>query len=188
MTSIQNESRNVFRQAVDSLARRWLTAGLPSRQGLDEAAAKLARLRAQLKVQGLWPQPPSMVTATLDDGLGQGLAVIEKYAGVIGMRLICLGLMQTPAAIIDACRRHQPEFLGLTILQFDTEADLRAIFEKLPCKTKIVAGGPVFAGDPDFAGRTGTHFAARNLTDFLRFMLDSAGRGDPSPPGVSNRR
>ena len=109
-----------------------------------------------------------MVTATLDDGLGQGLAIIEKYAVAVGIRLIPLGLMQTPEAVIDACRRHQPDFLGLTILQFDTEDDLTCIANHLPRKTRIVAGGPVFAGDPDFAGRTGTHYAAKNVADFLR--------------------
>ena len=167
-----DNSHNALREAVDRLARQWLAAGLPSRQGLDEAACKLERLRRHLNVQGIWEHPPCMVTATLDDGLGQGLAVIEKYAAVIGMRLISLGLMQKPAAIVDACRRHQADYLGLTILQFDTEDDLKAIAKNLPRKTRIVAGGPVFTGDPDFADRTGTHHAAKNVADFLRFMLD----------------
>lgn len=165
---------NAFRDAVGSLASQWLVTGLPSRQGLDGAAGKLKRLGVRLNVQGIWEHPPSMVTATLDDGLGQGLAVIEKYAAVIGIRLISLGLMQTPEAIIDACRHHQPDYLGLTILQFDTEDDLTAIAIKLPRKTRIVAGGPVFAGDPDFASRTGTHYPAKNVAVFLQFMLNTA--------------
>lgn len=168
-----DDPHKVFREAVGSLAGQWLAAGLPSRQGLDEAAGKLERLRQRLKVQGLWEDPPAMVTATLDDGLGQGLAVIEKYAAVIGIRLISLGLMQTPEAIIDACRRHKPNYLGLTVLQFDTEDDLTCISKNLPRRTRIVAGGPVFAGDPELAGRTGTHYAAENVADFLRFMLDA---------------
>jgi methylmalonyl-CoA mutase cobalamin-binding subunit len=167
-----DSSANTLREALDRLARQWLAAGLPSRQGLDEAACKLERLRQRLNVQGIWEHPPCMVTATLDDGLGQGLAVIEKYATVIGMRLISLGLMQTSTVIIDACRRHQADYLGLTILQFDTEDDLTHIANHLPRKTRIVAGGPVFTGDPDFADRTGTHHAAKNVADFLRFMLD----------------
>lgn len=167
--------RNTFRETVDSLAGQWLAKGLPSRQGLYEAAGKLDRLRERLKVQGLWEMPPLMVTATLDDGLGQGLSVIETFAAAIGMRLISLGLMQSRGAIIDACRLHQPDYLGLTILQFDTEDDLTIIAGNLPRKTRIVAGGPVFAGDSDFADRTGTHHVAKNVAAFLRFMLNTAG-------------
>lgn len=168
------KSLHAFREAVGSLSNRWLATALPTRQGLDEAALKLERLRERLRVPGIWKNPPSMVTATLDDGLGQGLAIIEKYAVVIGIRLISLGLMQAPGAVIHACRRHRPEFLGLTILQLDSEDDLTAIANNLPIETRIVAGGPVFKGDPDFAGRTGTHYAAKNVADFMRFMLDSA--------------
>jgi methylmalonyl-CoA mutase cobalamin-binding subunit len=181
MINAPDDPRNEFRRAVDDIAGQWLASGLPSRQGLDEAAEMLARLRQRLKVQGLWQPPPRMITATLDDGLGQGLGIIEKYAAVIGMRLIALGLMQSPPAIIDACRRYRPEFLGLTILQVDTEDDLRTIFENLPRNTRIVAGGPAFRADPDFAARTGTHYAARDVADFLRFMLDWACREQSMP-------
>ena len=162
-----------FRVAVGRLASQWLATGLPSRQALDEAAGNLECLRKRLKVNGIWDQPPSMVTATLDDGLGQGLAVIEKYAVAVGIRLVSLGLMQRAEAVIEACRHHQPDFLGLTILQFDSEDDLRCIANHLPRKTRIVAGGPVFDGDPDFADRTGTHYAAKNVADFLRYMLET---------------
>jgi methylmalonyl-CoA mutase cobalamin-binding subunit len=165
---------NAFRQAVGSLADQWLAAGLPSRQNLVEQSEKLDRLREHLKAEGIWEHPPCMLTATLDDGLGQGLAIIEKYALAMGMRLISLGLMQTPQAILDACLRHQPDYLGLTVLQFDTADDLRVIAENLPRKTRIVAGGPVFADDSDFAGRTGVHHSAKNVAVFLRLMLDTA--------------
>jgi methylmalonyl-CoA mutase cobalamin-binding subunit len=166
------EAYNAFRTVVGDLANQWIATGLPSRQALDETADKLASLRERLKVNGLWDQRPSMVTATLDDGLGHGLAIIEKFAAVVGMRLIPQGLMQTPEAVIDACQRHQPDYLGLTILQFDTEDDLTCIARHLPQKTRIVAGGPVFSGDPDFARRTGTHHAAKNVAGFLRYLLD----------------
>ena len=166
------EAYNAFRAAVGGLANQWIATGRPSRQGLDETADKLASLRERLRVNGLWDRRPSMVTVTLDDGLGHGLAIIEKYAAVVGMRLIPQGLMQTPEAVIDACHRHQPDYLGLTILQFDTEDDLTRIARHLPQKTRIVAGGPVFSGDPDFARRTGTHYAAKNVAGFLRYLLD----------------
>lgn len=170
-----DKAYNAFRATVGRLANQWIATGLPSHQGLDEAAGNLACLRERLRVNGIWDQPPSMVTATLDDGLGKGLAIIEKYAVAVGIRLIPLGLMQTSEAVIDACHRLQPDYLGLTILQFDTEADLTCIANHLPRKTRIVAGGPVFAGDPDFAGRTGTHYAAKNVAHFLKFMLAAVG-------------
>lgn len=169
-----NDEYNIFRDAVRETADGWLADGLPSRQVLEESAARLLRLRQELKIPGLWKHPPCMVTATLDDGLGQGLAVIEKFADVIGMRLVCLGLLQPATAVVDACRDEEPDFLGMTILQFDTEDELTTIAGQLPQKTRIVAGGPAFTGDPDFADRTGTRYAARNVAAFLRFMVDEA--------------
>jgi methylmalonyl-CoA mutase cobalamin-binding subunit len=171
------EAYDDFRAVVGRLANQW-AAGLPSRQALEEAAETLKCLRERLEINGIWGQPPSMVTATLDDGLGQGLAIIQKFAVALGMRVIALGLMQTPEAVIEGCRRHQPDFLGLTILQFDTEDDLACIASQLPRKTRIVAGGPVFSADPGFAGRTGTHFAANDVAGFLRCMLDRSNNQD----------
>jgi methylmalonyl-CoA mutase cobalamin-binding subunit len=172
-----DDANVAFRIAVGNLASQWIASGLPSRQALDKAAGNLECLRERLKVNGIWDQSPCMLTATLDDGLGQGLAVIEKYAVAVGIRLVSLGLMLRPKAIIEACRHHQPDFLGLTILQFDTEDDLRCIAAHLPRKTRIVAGGPVFDGDPDFADRTGIHYAAKNVADFLRYMLKTPQNG-----------
>ncbi|GAB6904340.1 hypothetical protein JCM12296A_01740 [Desulfosarcina cetonica] len=163
-----------FRESVARVADTWLASGLPSRQVLDQTADELLALRRQIGVGGIWQDPPTLVTATLDDGLGQGLAVIEKYATLIGMRVIRLGLMQTPEAVIDACRRHQADYLGLTVLQYDTEDAVCAIARELPDHTRIIAGGPVFRGDPDFAQRAGVHYAARNVAAFLRFMLAAA--------------
>ena len=115
-----------------------------------------------------------MLTATVDDGLGQGLAVIERFAGAIGIQLIALGLLQSPEVIIAACRRHRPDYLGLTVLQFDSEDDLIQIARGLPSKTRIIAGGPVFTGEAGFAEQTGTHHTAKNVAAFLRFMIDDS--------------
>lgn len=169
-----NDAYKIFRDAVRETADGWLADGLPSRQVLEESAVRLLRLRQKLQIPGLWEHPPCMVTATLDDGLGQGLAIIEQFADAIGVRLVSLGLLQPAAAIVNACRDEKPDFLGMTILQFDTEETLTTIAGQLPQKTRIVAGGPAFTGDPDFADRTGTHYAARNVAAFLRFMLDDA--------------
>ena len=172
-----NDGYKIFRDAVRKTADGWLADGLPSRQVLEESATRLQRLRKQLKIEGIWEKPPCMVTATLDDGLGQGLGIIEKFAAAIGIQLVCLGLLQPAAAVVDACRDKEPDYLGMTILQFDTEEELTAIAGQLPQKTRIVAGGPAFTGDPDFADRTSTHYAAENVAAFLGFMVDEAEGG-----------
>jgi methylmalonyl-CoA mutase cobalamin-binding subunit len=167
-----DSSYNPLREAAQQLVDSWCVSGLPSRQQLDAAFNHLNGLRERLNISGLWERSPTMVTATLDDGIGQGLAVIENCAAAIGIRLISSGLMRSPEAISDACRRHQPDWLGVTVLQFDSEDDLKWIAQRLPCRTRIVAGGPVFSADPGFAQRTGVYYAARNVADFLQFMLD----------------
>ena len=91
-----------YREAIDQLARLWISSGLPSRQAVGQAADKLIRLRNHLGIAGLWASPPVMVTATLDDGLGQGLDVIETFAAAMGIRLVSLGLMQAPETITAA--------------------------------------------------------------------------------------
>lgn len=164
-----------YRLAVSRLADGWLADGLPSHAQLYVAADELDRLRRRLGIDGLWATAPTMVTATLDDALGQGLAIIERFSRSIGIRLYALGLMPSPDAIVRTCRRYRPTFLGLTVLQFDSEDDLSVIARQLPARTRIVAGGPVFAGDPDFARRTGVHFAAKNVAALLKFMVDSPG-------------
>ncbi|MDL2268416.1 hypothetical protein LJC41_00340 [Desulfosarcina sp. OttesenSCG-928-G17] len=164
-----------FQRVVRQLAHDWQKTGLPSRQVLDQAADALVEKRRQLSASGIWKDHgPVMVTATLDDGLGQGLSIIEKFAEAIGVRIIRQGLMQSAGAVMDACRCHQPDYLGMTVLQFDTEEELADISRALPEKTRIVAGGPVFNADPEFAGRAGVHYSARNVADFLLFMLETA--------------
>ena len=163
---------NDYRQAIEKLANEWIVSGLPSRQAVDQAAEDLLTLRDRLGIKGLWASSPLMVTATLDDGLGQGLTIIEKYARLIGIRLISLGLLQTPDAIVAACQHEKPDYLGMTVLQFDSEEEVLYIAQRLPPHTRIVAGGPVFTADPEFAERTGTHYAAKNVAFFLRFMLN----------------
>ncbi len=154
------------------MANAWISSGLPSRQGLDHSADELLALRKRLGATGLWETSPVMITATLDDGLGQGLSIIEKYARVMGIRIISLGLLQTPDYIVAACRREQPDYLGMTVLQFDSEEEVLSIAQRLPDHTRIVAGGPVFTADPDFAERAGIHHAAKNVAHFIRFMLN----------------
>jgi methanogenic corrinoid protein MtbC1 len=120
---------------------------------------------------GIWDDPPSMVTATLDDGLGHGLEVIRMFTEAAGLDIIELGLLVTPEKIITECQKSQPDLFGLTVLQFDSEENILMISRNLPSKTKIIAGGPVFVADQGFARRTGIHFVAKNVAYFIRFLL-----------------
>jgi methanogenic corrinoid protein MtbC1 len=120
---------------------------------------------------GLWGNPPLMITATLDDGLGQGLEIIRMFSETAGIEIIDLGLLVTADKIITACKKNNPDLLGLTVLQFDSEKDILMISKNLPSKTKIIAGGPVFTADPGFARRAGIHFTAKNVAYFIRFLL-----------------
>jgi len=144
---------------------------LPSRSGLEKAAEDLREWKRKTGVSGLWDNPPLMMTATLDDGLGHGLEVIRMFSEAAGLDIIELGLLATPEKIITACKKHKPDLLGLTVLQFDSEENILMISRNLPSKTKIIAGGPVFLADPGFARRTGIHFTAKNITYFIRFLL-----------------
>lgn len=140
-------------------------------------AAELSEWKQGHQVTGLWPEPaPLMLTATLDDGIGIGLDLIHRYVQVLGLRLIPLGLLQSPDAIIQACRQYQPDYLGITILQLDSDDDLAYLGKHLPADTRLIAGGPVFRYDPDMAERCGVHFVARDVSHFISFMLHEARR------------
>jgi methylmalonyl-CoA mutase cobalamin-binding subunit len=112
-----------------------------------------------------------MVTATLDDGWGHGLAVIEALAVAVGVVVHALGVRQPPATIVNACHDKQADLLGLTVLQFDSDEDLIAITRALPPETTLIAGGAAFIYDPEFAARTGTPVVARDGAAFLTFLL-----------------
>jgi len=144
---------------------------LPSRSGLEKAAGELREWKVKTSASGLWDIPPLMITATLDDGLGQGLGVIRMFSETAGLEIIDLGLLVAPEKIITECKKNNPDLLGLTVLQFDSEEDILKISKNLPSKTKIIAGGPVFTADPEFAQRTGVHLVAKNVAYFIRFLL-----------------
>ena len=150
---------------------KWHGGVRPSRQQLLDAAAAVTAFRQDRGIVGLWEAPPLMATATLDDAFGHGLDLIHRFAVAAGLRLLPLGTLRPAGAVVAACRAHRPELLGLTVLQFDTEADLLAIRAGIPEETCIVAGGPVFAADPDLARRAGIGFVARNAGAFWQFLL-----------------
>ncbi len=162
---------NRLREKIDRLLESWQKNGLPSRQGLVEAADRLAQWKKKERLSGLWSPPLTMVTATIDDGWGHGLDIIHRYATVAGVSIHPLGLLRLPEEIIDACKARRPDILGLTVLQFSSDDDLLCISGNLPKKTRIIAGGPVFNADPDFAADTGVHHVAKNAAAFLELLL-----------------
>ncbi len=112
-----------------------------------------------------------MATATIDDGWGHGLDVIERLAEAAGVRVERLGCLVPAARIAAHCRRHRPDLLGLTVLQFDADDAVAGIVQRLPPETTLVAGGAAYRYDPDFAHRTGTPHVARDGAAFLRFLV-----------------
>lgn len=165
---------NAFRLVVQDLIHTWNDHGLSSGGTLLKVADELEQQRTALHSPGLWPVPPVLVTATIDDGIGQGISIIGRFAKAVGMDVKPLGLMQSVDTIVEACLRLQPEFLGLTVLQFDSEPIVSEIAGRIPEKTRLICGGPVFWADPDFAGRTGVHVAVRHVGGFLELLLNES--------------
>lgn len=159
-----------FRIQLQGLSQQWKTDGLPSAQELNRVAQKLEADKKKYRIQGIWNQKPMMVTATIDDGMGQGLNIIHRYAAVIGLEVHPLGLMQPPEKIVTACHKHRPRFLGMTVLQLDSDDDLARISRQLPPETMLIAGGPVFKFDTDMAARCDIHFVAADVAYFIDFM------------------
>lgn len=166
-----NPNKEALRDKLNSLSREWMASGLPSGAALRQAADGLTLWKQTHGVTGIWPRIPLMMTATIDDGIGQGIEIISMYAKVAGLRVRSLGLMQQPDHIIDTCRNQRPSILGLTILQLDSDDVLARIGHHLPPETALVAGGPVFKYDPDMALRCGVTYAAANVADFIDYLL-----------------
>ncbi len=159
-----------MRTRIEAVLNYWRD-NPPTREGYLETAAALTAGR-QSELKPLWPRSPSMVTATLDDGWGHGLDIIHSLAEAVGVHIEPLGVLQSPEAVVAACREHRPALLGLTVLQFDSDDAVRHILAHLPPTTTLVAGGAAYQFDPDFAERTQTPFVARNGAAFLQFLLN----------------
>jgi hypothetical protein len=158
--------------AIGKLTDRWRREGLPGPDALVIAAQAIANLRAAPGVRPLWQTPPLLYTATLDDALGQGLAVIHRFADAVGLQRRHLGLTVSVDTVIAACRADAPDLLGMTVLQFDSETDLTRIRREIPKTTRMVCGGPLFKADPDLADRCGIDFIAKDVGAFLQYLLD----------------
>jgi len=163
---------NELAEKLNALARLWTSRGLPSHQSLLETARELEKWKQETGCQGLWAEQPLLIVTTIDDGIGQGIELISTYALLAGMRVLHLGLVQPPAAILEACRKHRPDFLGTTVLQLDSEPLLARIGGGLPPGTCFIAGGPVFRYDKDLAERCGLHAVIEDLAHFILFILE----------------
>jgi len=172
MTPASDDPRNALRDEIRRHLAQWRDGRRPSRQQLLDAAAAVTAFREERGIAGLWGSPPLMVTATLDDAFGHGLELIHRFAAAAGLRLLPLGTLQPAGAVVDACRAHRPDLLGLTVLQFDTEEEWLEVRAGVPIETRIVAGGPVFAADPELARRAGIDFVARDAGALWEFLLD----------------
>ncbi|RJQ73635.1 MAG: hypothetical protein C4519_17510, partial [Desulfobacteraceae bacterium] len=135
---------HTLRQELEYLSLHWIAHGLPSREQVLAAARALIRLKRKNRGQDLWPTPPRIITATLDDAVGQGIDVINLFAQAMGIDVTSLGLLQRPETIVSACRAVRPEYLGLTVLQADSEDALAFVGRHLPPCTRLLAGGPAF--------------------------------------------
>ena len=122
--------------------------------------------------KGVWPSPPLMMTATLDDAIGQGLKIIHLYSRLAGMNVEQLGLMLPPEKIIEACRQSKPDVLGLTILQFHSEETLCDLVERLPSQTKVIVGGPIFKSFSREEVNAKDYHVLNDIRHFLDFLLD----------------
>ena len=166
-----NQGAEQLRQKLRRMCDGWMAEGLPSREVLERTADELEQWKRRRQTIGIWPSRPLLATATLDDGLGQGLVIVERYAEVIGLEVERIGLLQRPQAIIDTCHRRQPAFLGLTVLQLDSDDALSRIGRSLPEHTLLIAGGPVFAFDGAMAARCHVDVVAADLAHFVDFLL-----------------
>jgi len=163
--------RHRLRTRISSLLSAWKASGLPGRTTLHDIADGLLEWRSGNNIPGLWKTPPRMMGATLDDAWGLGIELILKYAKVLGVETHYLGMLVPWPDIVAACSTFHPDYLGLTILQLDSEGDVAALRAHLPASVKMIAGGPVFKITADMQERVKIDFVAKDLSAFLNYLL-----------------
>jgi len=168
-----NPSSVLLREKLSGLLEQWQVGGLPSRYEIESTAQELLEWKQTAGISGLWNQPPSMITATLDDALGKGIEIIQMFAEIAGINVTPLGIMQSPETIVIECNKRLPHLLGLTVLRSDAYEDLEYIGHNIPPNTLlIVGGGPFLQSDPELAVRAKVHLVANDVAAFIRFILD----------------
>ncbi len=152
-----------------------LLADKPGMSGSEvlSRGRELLTWKTSQQLDGIFKTPPTLMTATLDDGIGQGLKSIHCFAELAGMKTVPLGLMQAPETIIAECRRQVPDFLGLTVLHYETEERLCSdIIPQLPDSVQVIAGGPIFATMSEAVLAAKPYRVLNNIKVFLNFLLD----------------
>ena len=168
--SLQSASPSI-REILEELSQVLHADSSWSRAEIFRAGEILLDRKKASSIQGLWQSPPLMITATLDDAVGQGLTIIHLFSRLAGLDLRPLGLMQTPEEIIDACRQSLPDILGMTLLQFYSEETLCEIIENLPLQTRVIAGGPIFRSFSQEELDTKGYLVLNGIRHFLDFLL-----------------
>lgn len=170
------EPHKAFQDYIRQLVWQWENEEKPSHESLVQAGKSLCAYREKLGIPGLFDPGLQLYTATLDDAIGKGISVIEALGKGAGLMVTRIGLMAKPSTIISVCSRDKPHLLGLSVLQPDTEEELRRIRDEIPQCTRILAGGPVFSFDPEIKDRAGLDLGATSGTGFLQYLLFLASR------------
>jgi len=164
-------SRLSMRKILEELTRALHADSSWSRAEIFQAGEILLDRKNALSIKGLWPSPPLMITATLDDAVGQGLTIIHLFSRLAGVDVKPLGLMQPPEKIIHACRQSLPNILGMTILQFHSEETLCDMVENLPAQTRVVVGGPIFKAMSTQELEKKRYLVLNDIRQFMDYLL-----------------
>ena len=169
-----NRCSSLVREKLSDLVRQWQVDGTPSKYAFEFITSDLFEWKEANSISsGLWPTPPTMITATLDDFVGQGIETIEFFAKFAGMEVTSLGVMQPVETIVEECTERRPTLLGLTVLRTFVFEDLIYIGQNIPSSTLlIVGGGPCLQSEPEIATQANLHLVAKDVKDFIEFMLN----------------
>ncbi|MEE4263989.1 MAG: cobalamin B12-binding domain-containing protein [Desulfobacteraceae bacterium] len=167
------ETEPLRKHLLDLLAT-WRREGLPSWTQAYQSGQALLDWKTEQQIGGLWERPPQLVTATLDDSIGQGLKMIHLFSEVAGVVVRPLGLMQSSEHIITACHNYKPDMLGLTVLQLDTVEMLDHIAENIPDETHVLVGGPAFKLMPAAQLERKPYHVIHDVAAYVELLLEKA--------------
>ncbi len=167
-----NTADSPLRAKLLELLEEWKANKFASRYEIEQSGHDLLEWKTSNRISGIWNESPLMITATLDDALGQGIELIQLFAQAAGMEVIPLGICRPATAIITECKKHLPDLLGLTVLRSDVEEDLIFIGQSIPSKTRLIAGGGPLLSDAEIIRDARICFVAKDIASFVRYMLD----------------
>jgi len=167
-----NHDRLKLRKIISEFVNTWQNDPTTSWTQIYTIGETLLEWKTQNNINGLWDITPIMMTATIDDAIGQGLKMIHLFSCLAGIDIISLGLMQSKETIIERCQKQHADFLGMTILQFDTESVLNTIIPKIPEKMCVLVGGPIFKTIPKKELHEKKYVPFNNICDYLTFLLN----------------